>query len=53
MEQKSKVWDLSVEISYLKSACDMNQVDGERNESIYHRKFGMSSMGEGMKCGIV
>ncbi len=30
----------------------MNRVDGESNENVY-RKFGMSSRGEGMSCGVV
>ncbi len=30
----------------------MNRMDGESNENVY-RKFGMSSRGEGVSCGVV
>ncbi len=30
----------------------MNRMDGESNENVY-RRFGMSSRGEGMSCGVV
>ncbi len=30
----------------------MNRMDGEGNESVY-RRFGKSSRGEGMSCGVV
>ncbi len=30
----------------------MNRMDAENNESVY-RRFGMSSRGEGMSCGVV
>ncbi len=30
----------------------MNRMDSESNENVY-RKFGMSSKGEGMSCGVV
>ncbi len=30
----------------------MNRMDGESNENVF-RKFGMSSRGEGMSCGLV
>ncbi len=30
----------------------MNRMYGESNENVY-RKFGMSSRGEGMSCGVV
>ncbi len=42
----------AVEISYLRGGCGVNRVDGENNESVY-RRFGMSSKGEGMSCGVV
>ncbi len=38
-------------MSYLRSACGVWRIDGESNESVYNR-FGMSSNGEGMKCGV-
>ncbi len=41
-----------VEMSYLRGACGVWRMDGESNESVYHR-FGMSSKGEGMKGGVV
>ncbi len=42
----------AVEMSYLRNACGMRRMDGESNESVYNR-FGMSSKGEGVKCGVV
>ncbi len=39
-------------MSYLRSACGVQRMDGESNESVYNR-FGMSSKGEGMKRGVV
>ncbi len=30
----------------------MNRMDAENNESVY-RRFGMSSRGEGMSCGVM
>ncbi len=41
-----------VEMSYLRSVCGVPRIDGESNESVYNRS-GMSSKGEGMKCGVV
>ncbi len=49
-KQRSKIQ--VVEMSYLRSACGVRRVDGESNESVCNR-FGMSSKGEGMKCGVV
>ncbi len=40
------------EMSYLRSACGVWRMDGESNENAYNR-FGTSSKGEGMKCGVV
>ncbi len=40
------------EMSYLRGGCGVNRMDGECNENLY-RKFGMSSRGEGMSCGVV
>ncbi len=48
--QRSKIQ--AVEISYLRGRCGVNRMDGESNENVY-RKFGMSSRGEGMGCGVV
>ncbi len=48
--QKSKIQ--AIEMSYLRGGCGVNRMDGESNENIY-RKFGMSSRGEGMSCGVV
>ncbi len=39
-------------VSYLRGACGMNRIDGESNERVYGR-FGMSTKGEGMNCGVV
>ncbi len=39
-------------MSYLKGGCGVNRMDGESNENVY-RKFGMSSRGKGMSCGVV
>ncbi len=39
-------------MSYLRSACGVQRLDGESYESVYNR-FGMTSKGEGMKCGVV
>ncbi len=39
-------------MSYLRGGCGVNRMDGESNENVY-RKFGMSSRGEGMSCGVV
>ncbi len=39
----------AVEMRYLRSACAVQGMDGESDESVYNR-FGMSSKGEGMKC---
>ncbi len=33
-------------------ACGVQRMDGESNESV-HNRFGKSSKGEGMKCGVV
>ncbi len=48
--QRSKIQ--AVEISYLRGGCGVNRIVGESNENVY-RKFGMSSRGEGMSCGVV
>ncbi len=48
--QRSKVQ--AVEMSYLRGGCGVKRMDGESNENVY-RKFGMSSRGEGMSCGVV
>ncbi len=39
-------------MSYLRSGCSVNRMDGESNENLY-RKSGMSSIGEGISCGVV
>jgi len=39
-------------MNYLRTACGVSRLDGESNESVYNR-FGMTSKGEGMKCGVV
>ncbi len=39
-------------MSYLRGGCGEKRMDGESNESVY-RRFGMSSRGEGMSCGMV
>ncbi len=36
----------------MRSACGVWRMDGESIESVYNR-FGMSSKGEGMKCGVM
>ncbi len=48
--QRSKIQ--AVEMSYLRGGCGVNRTDGESNENVY-RKFGVSSKGEGMSCGVV
>ena len=48
--QRSRIQ--AVEMSYLRTACGVSRLDGESNESVYNR-FGMTSRGEGMKCGVV
>ncbi len=48
--QRSRIQ--AVEMSYLRSAWEVQKMDGESNESVYNRS-GMSSKGEGMKCGVV
>ncbi len=47
--QRSKIQ--TVEMSYLRG-CGVNRMDGESNDNVY-RRFGMSSRGEGMSCGVV
>ncbi len=42
----------AVEMSYLRSACGVNRMDGMSNESIYER-FGMCHVDGGKKCGVV
>ncbi len=43
----------AVEMSYLRSVCGVNRMDGmSTNESVYEH-FGMCHMGEGKKCGVV
>ncbi len=32
--------------------CSVNRMDGESNKSVY-RRFGVSSRGEGLSCGVV
>ncbi len=39
-------------MSYLRSACGVNRMDGMSNESVYER-FGMCHVGEGNKYGVV
>ncbi len=39
-------------MSYLRSDCGVRKMDGKSNESVYNR-FGMSSIGDGMKCEVV
>ncbi len=39
-------------MSYLRGGCGVNRMDGESNKNVY-KKFGMSSRGEGMSCGVV
>ncbi len=48
--QRSRVQ--AAEMSYLRSACGVNRMDGMSNESIYER-FGMCHVGVGKKCGVV
>ena len=48
--QRSRIQ--AVEMSFLRGACGIGRMDGESNERVYGR-FGMSSKGEGMKCGVV
>ncbi len=36
----------------LRGDCGVSRMDGESNESVYGR-FGMSSKGERMRCGVV
>ncbi len=48
--QRSKIQ--AVETSYLRGGCGVNRMDGKCNENVY-RKFGLSSRGEGMSCGVV
>ena len=48
--QRSRIQ--AVEMSFLRGACGVGRMDGESNERVYGR-FGMSSKGEGMKCGVV
>ncbi len=36
----------------MRGGCGVNRMDGESSENVY-RKFGMSSRGEGMICGVV
>ncbi len=56
---KTMVWNESqrsrvqaVEMSYMRSACGVNRMDGMSNESVYEH-FGMCYVGEGKKCGMV
>ncbi len=39
-------------MSYLKGACGLNRMEGERNGSLY-RKFDIPFQSEGMNCGVV
>ncbi len=48
--QRSRVQ--AVEMSYLRSACGVNRMNGMRNESVYER-FGKCHVDEGKKCGMV
>ncbi len=48
--QRSRVQ--AVEMSYLRSACGVNRMDGMSNESVYEH-FGMCHVGEGKKYGVV
>ncbi len=44
--QRSRVQ--AVDMSYLRSACDVSRMDGMSNESVYEH-FGMCQVGEGKK----
>ncbi len=48
--QRSKIQ--AVEMSYFRGGCGVNRMNGESNGKVY-RKFGTSSRGEGMSCGVV
>ncbi len=48
--QRSKIQ--AAEMSYLRGGCGGNRMEGESNENV-NRKFGVSSRGEGMSCGVV
>ena len=48
--QRSRIQ--AVEMSFLRGACGVGRMDGESNERVYER-LGMSSKGEGVKCGVV
>ncbi len=48
--QRSKIQ--AVEMSFLRGGCGVKRMDGESNEDVY-KKFGMSSRGGGMSCGVV
>lgn len=50
MKDKLKIY--VAEMSYLGSACGVQRIVGESNESLYNR-FSISSNGEGMKCGVI
>ncbi len=39
----------AVEMSYLRSACGVNRMDGMSNESVYEH-FGVCHVGVGKKC---
>ncbi len=41
-----------MEMSYLRGACGVTRLDGERNKSIYER-CGMGSHANGMNCGVM
>ena len=48
--QRSRIQ--AVEMSFLRGACGVRRMNGDSNERVYER-FGMSSKGEGVKCGVV
>ncbi len=52
MQCKSDILNQAVEKSYLMSACGLNMMEGESNESLY-RKGSMSIRDEEMNCGVV
>ncbi len=39
-------------MNYLRGGCGVKRMEGENNDSGY-RRFGMSSRGKGMSCGMV
>ncbi len=43
----------AAEMNYLGGGCGVNRLDGENNEFTVYKRFGMSSRGERMSCGVV